>query len=231
MKTRALLAVMIVAVVALSGCGDAWKWSDTAPQVMVFSVNGVKIDETGQALKPAATDEPPLQVATGASILGYCQASDPNGDALTYTWQVTDGITNAGTSLTGPVFVGKAGTAEGIYVLACSVTDGRGKTVERHVRIRVFNPGLNHAPLASLDTAKLELAVAATHAFTCTASDPDAGDSLSLQWFAQRGNVSPATGSTTTYTAPATAGSDAVYCIVGDGRGAYATAAATVTVK
>jgi hypothetical protein len=224
--------VLIFVVPLLSGCGSAW--TNDPPAISQFSVNGVSIGADEMVIgSTAAAGDPHLTVSPSAAIFGLCRASDKNDDPLTYTWLSPTGITADTTKTSKGVFVGTAGTTEGTFTLACTVDDGRGGVVERFARIKVFNAGLNHAPTAVLVPAKADVVVGNTQPFMCSATDADTGDTLTYQFFVQRGTiVQNATDKTkATYTAPATAGDDTVYCVVSDGKGAYVTAVATITVK
>ena len=203
------------------------------PVITEFSVNGVIIGADGNAVTPAATGEPPVTVAPTAAIFGLCKATDSDHDPLTFTWLAPSAITADTAKTAKGVFFGTAGTTEGTCQLSCTVADGRGGVVARTVSIKVFNAGVNHPPIAVLVPAKADVVVNSAQDFTCSASDPDAGDTLTYRFFAQRGTVAQNAADKTkaTYTAPPTTGDDTVYCIVSDGKGAYVVAVAAVTVK
>lgn len=220
MKRLAVVAVLS-AVLALAGCSG---WDNTEPGI-------VDILADGQA---TSADEP-LVVAKSTKVAFSCHAWDRNADDLTYTWSPPAAASAAETpARTTPenVYEWTAPTSSGTYAVTCTVTDGRGGIVSAAAYVKVIDPGLNTAPTATVAPAAATVAARATSVFVCTASDVDTGDTLTLAWFAGSGTVTskPDDTKTATYTAPAAAGADVVYCIVGDGKGGYTTAVAKVTV-
>ena len=192
--------------------------------------------------KASATTTPPqgLVVAPGAALLCVCQATDVENDPLTYTWSLatSSGSGNAGGSLTQntsklDLASGSAPMSEGNYVISCAVTDDRGGGTATSALITVVNMSAVHPPTATLAPTTGTLAPGATQTFICTAKEADSGVTLTYSFFSTAGSIVQNTSDPTmaTYTAPTTAGTPSVYCIVSDGRGDYVTAVSHLTVK
>ena len=67
----------------------------------------------------------PSSVKAGASASFTCNATDPNGDALTYTWSRTSGSLNA---TTGKTVTWTAPSTSGSATISVTVKDGRNGT-------------------------------------------------------------------------------------------------------
>ena len=116
-------------------------------------------------------------VVEGGSTTLQASASDPNGDAISYSWTV-DGqsVTNNSPSFT----FGSAGRAVGSHKVVVTVTDVDGMTDSC-----TFNVSVNRRPNPALS---LSLGLDKTEVFECetvtakaTASDPD-NDPLTYTW-------------------------------------------------
>lgn len=75
----------------------------------------------------------PSTVKVGETSTVTCNASDPDGDPLTYSWSITGGsISGSGSTVTWT-----APSTAGIYTVTCSVSDGKGNPVSKGVNITV----------------------------------------------------------------------------------------------
>jgi len=143
-----------------------------------------------------------------------CDASDRDGDALSYNWSASGGdISGAGAAVnwTAPEPVGS-------YNVTVTVTDGRGGEAvqQRTVEVRA-----NRAPTISSLAADADWTLpSGTLQMTCTASDPD-GDELTYEWTASAGDISGA-GEAVNWTAPQEVGAHNVTVVVKDGHGSSA---------
>ncbi|MGE3509278.1 MAG: PIG-L family deacetylase [Vicinamibacterales bacterium] len=190
-------------------------------------------------VNPVVANNPPAissgPTATPATILDSATstlsviATDPNGDALTYTWTVTGGsLSGTGSSVT---FTPPAVITQSVYRADVQISDGRGGVTTGSVNITV-NPSntppiITVAPAANpatmLDTAVSNLSV--------TASDAN-GDPLTYVWSATGGTVSGA-GNTATFTPPRIT-TQTIYRVdvtVTDGRGGSAVGSVSITVN
>jgi len=142
-------------------------------------------------------------------------ASDPDGDALTYSWNFGDGTTVAGNSTEAT----HRYEAAGAYAATVTVTDEAGGVAKAELQIAVAPPenapapdpaeppatpgeGENGAPSVTLTASAARGNAPLTVSFSAQASDPD-GDDLSYAW--TFGNGERATGNssrTVTYEEP-----------------------------
>lgn len=74
----------------------------------------------------------------GAPVSLATQASDPNGDSLTYTWDFGDGTSGSGSN------VSHAFAAEGQYLASVTVSDGRGGEVSGTVQVTVRDSSVDN---------------------------------------------------------------------------------------
>jgi hypothetical protein len=163
----------------------------------------------------------------GVLPLGKCQitcnASDRDGDELSYNWSASGGkITGTGTTVTWT-----APLSSGSYNVTVTVTDSRGGEVTDYVTITVR---ANESPtISSLIADAAWTAPSGSLRVTCTATDPD-NDELTYEWSASRGNIS-GTGAAVNWTAPQEAGAYNVTVVVKDGYGGEDTKFVTLSVS
>jgi hypothetical protein len=147
-----------------------------------------------------------------------CQASDADGDILTYQWQANGGIiTGQGSTITWT----SPGTSDN-YTITVTVSDGKGGTATQSTEIaaisRPNNPPvvtgltIDGAPPAKENTARQWV----TKTIHCNAEDPD-GDKLSYLWRATGGKIT-GEGSTVGWTSPGVNGEYTITVVVSDGR-------------
>jgi hypothetical protein len=169
------------------------------------------------SLKAAADWTAPLN-----SIRVTCNASDPDGDELSYNWSTSGGNisgTGAVVNWTAPPYIGS-------YDVTVTVTDSRGGEVTDYAIIIVR---ANTSPIITSLIADADWTLpSGSLQVTCNASDPD-GDELSYNWSASRGNIS-GTGAVVNWTAPAEVGIYDVTVVVSDGHGEEATRSVILSV-
>ena len=105
----------------------------------------ISVSQPATATSPPPNHPPVIQsldaqlpeVETGQPVGVQCVAFDPDGDTLTYHWDVSAGtIVGAGPNVTY-----NAPILPGAYTILVSVTDGRGARVERDMPIKVRSAG------------------------------------------------------------------------------------------
>jgi len=150
-----------------------------------------------------------------------CNASDPDGDILTYTWSADEGSISG----EGAVVTWTVPDANGAYTITVKVDDGRCNEVTGMVTVHVVD---NHVPAIdsltvtnSLQTGCPMMKIATTANIKCIASDLD-GDVLSYVWSAERGNIS-ANGADASWVVPNATGAYKITVTVTDGKGGEVT--------
>jgi len=150
------------------------------------------------------------------SLQVTCNASDPEGDELSYSWSATGGEING----EGALVTWIAPDSVGSYNVIVTVTDGRGgeETKQVTITVRANEPPYINNLVADADwttpSGSLEV--------TCNATDPD-GDELSYEWSTSGGNIT-GTGPEVIWTAPEEVGIYHVTVVVTDGHGGEDTA-------
>ena len=137
-------------------------------------------------------------------------ASDPEGDELTYSWTCIGGSIGG----TGPDAVWTAPDELDSCKVILTVSDGE-FSVSESIMIEVTEAP-NLAPIISHLAADPSTVIAeGTVSLTCVASDAD-GDSLTYEWSCTGGSIT-GSASTEIWTAPSSAGEYTVTCTVSDG--------------
>jgi PKD repeat protein len=115
-------------------------------------------------------------------------SSDPDGDALTYSWDFGDGTTGSGMT------VDHTYAADGTYEVTVTVRDPRGASDTATERVSVAAAPVNQAPVADFESTCIERACS----FDASgSSDPD-GDALTYSW--DFGDGTTGTGETPNHT-------------------------------
>jgi hypothetical protein len=152
-----------------------------------------------------------------------CNAQDPDGDELSYTWLADDGYISG----EGPLVIWTAPDTPGAYVITVEVSDGQDGIVSNQIIINVVLP--NHLPVIKwLYADWYRLKKASNTPITCEAMDPD-GDELTYTWSALAGNFS-GTGAIVTWIAPNAYGIYTITVTVTDIRGGETSSSIDITV-
>jgi hypothetical protein len=148
---------------------------------------------------------------TTKQVTLYGNASDMDGDSLSYTWKVNSTTVSSGSAQGGYAnssylfTVPSTAKAGDVFTIEFVVTDGTA-TVTKSVTITY---GQNHAPTVTLAVDKTFVASGATGSarnVACTATGYDLDlDSLSYTWYVDNALQSGATGTSFTFTIPSTA--------------------------
>lgn len=175
---------------------------------------------------PTIACEPSSQsVAYNQSVSLTARASDPNGDALTYSWTV-DGqsVTND-----SPEFeFGAAGRSPGAHSVTVTVTDVDGMSATCTFTVNVQERPQND-PTCSLSLDKTMVFAGDTVNATVTASDPD-GDPLTYSWMVDGQPHSGSGASQAISTSGMAGGAHTVTSTVRDDRGGVCTDTKTFSV-
>lgn len=144
-----------------------------------------------------------------------CTASDPDGDALSYSWSASGGEING----EGAMVTWTAPDSAGSYNVAVTVTNGRGAEVRKQIAIAVR---ANRAPDINSLVADADWTTpAGSLQVTCNATDPD-GDSLTYKWSASAGSIAGAD-AVVSWIAPNEIGVYSITVVVDDGLGGNVT--------
>lgn len=145
---------------------------------------------------------------------------DPNGDALTYSWDFGDGTVASGVSVSNEY------TAIGSYTAVLTVQDDDGNSDSDEVEITVTEPNL--APVATISATPISGDVPLVVSFDGSgSSDPNINDELSYVWDFGDGATSTDESPTHTYTQ---AGLYSATLTVSDGAGLTDAAAVSIEV-
>ena len=164
----------------------------------------------------------PERVVPRGSCQVVCNATDADGDELSYGWSADGGgITGEGAAITWT-----APSSAGSYNITVTVTDGRGAGVVEKKTIEVRS---NRSPKISDLRADADwVLLGGSIEFTCDASDPD-GDALIYEWTATGGDFS-GEGTAVNWTAPGELGVYYITVAVKDGYGSMDTRTLPVSV-
>ncbi len=206
----AILAILATIIVLTSACGSE---ATPAPS------------EPGGNQPPVISSLTPSQsqVIPSSIIEIRCEASDPDGDAISYEWSAIGGsFSGAGQ----PVISWAAPEDCGTYDVIVTVKDGKGGITQATVPLSVVR---NQDPqISSLVADPVTISPQGQTTITCIASDPDK-DTLNYNWRASGGSIT-GTGNKVTWIAPDEEGTYTITITVGDGKGGQNVDNVSVTV-
>ena len=123
---------------------------------------------------PAASAGGPYSGQTGAAIGVIGSGSDPDGDAVTFTWDFGDGTT----PVTGAPDQSHTYSAAGQYVATLTVRDGKGGVATASAQVSVeAAPPPNRDPVIT-SIANTSATEGEPYVYDVEGTDPDAGDAL-----------------------------------------------------
>ena len=109
LREGVVVSLVILSMLLVTGCG----LFNRAPEIDANASPHIA------RLTPSETS-----LAPGVSCTVTCTASDPDGDALTYTWTAADGVISG----SGSTITWEAPEDEGSYTISVTVSDGKGGT-------------------------------------------------------------------------------------------------------
>jgi len=153
----------------------------------------------------------PERVIPSGSCQVTCNASDRDGDELSYNWSAGGGEING----EGATVTWTAPDSAGSYNVTVTVTDGHGGEIMSQVIITVR---ANRSPTITNLVADADWTTpSGSIQLTCTASDRDR-DELNYEWSTNGGGIS-GTGAAVNWTAPGEVGIYHVTVVVTDAHG------------
>jgi hypothetical protein len=191
----------------------------TLTTVMLLFVSSCAVNR--QPAISSLVGEAPGWTAPSGSLEVTCNASDLDGDTLSYSWTAEGGHISG----TGPQAIWIAPAQVGMYDITVVVDDGRGADATASVPLIASNgppPVIDDVVVSANHTYLKETAtgykVAREYAynFECLASST--GGELVYEWSCTAGEISEE-GSAITWTAPNLAGTDTVTVKVFDSSG------------
>jgi outer membrane protein OmpA-like peptidoglycan-associated protein len=173
-----------------------------------------------------SVDPSSLYAGSSDSVAVHVNASDPDGDSLSYSYSATGGSVEG----TGPdARWSSAGAAPGSYTVNVKVDDGKGGTASCSADIKVEEKP-NHPPTASLSIERSPILPGEPTGIACSGSDPD-NDPLTYSYTSTGGQIVGSGSSVQFDSNGLQPGSYTVNCTVNDGRGASADASGKVEVR
>ena len=218
-KFGVILAILAMVMVLSSACGPGASPSPSPPQPQPTPS------------EPGGNQPPVISSLTSAQTNVYpqaiveirCEASDPDGDAISYEWSTTGGNFSG----TGPTLSWVAPEHYGNYDVTVTVEDGKGGITQATITISVVS---NQDPqILSLVAEPVTVLPQGKSIITCVANDPD-GDVLSYSWGATAGTIT-GVGNTATWIAPDREGEFTITVTVDDGEGGQNAADVSVAVS
>ena len=144
-----------------------------------------------------------------------CNATDPDGDTLTYSWSATGGVFQTDAVSKQFWIDWRAPKFAGNFTVTVSVDDGRGGSATRTINMTIVT---NRAPvIGGITTSPAVPKPGDTVTITCNATDPD-GDSITFTWQSANGQVTSSGNNIGKWVAPATDGVYEVLVVVSDGK-------------
>jgi len=180
--------------------------------VVVDFRSGQPVENRPPRFKSLAPGKNTLFIGDSTEV--YCTATDPDGDLVTFTWEVDRG----GVSGTGQTIMYLSENASGSATVSCIISDTYGIKDTSAIVIDIVD---NHNPeIRSINANPEELDSGETTVLYCEAVDID-GDSLQYQWQSNSGSFS-GSGPGVVWQAPANIGNYTIYCTVTDEKNGQA---------
>ena len=171
----------------------------------------------------------PQSPTTSDTVIASSTSTDPDGDALSYTWSLDGAIAR---QYTVPYITWQY-LSIGTHTIRLQVDDGKGGTGSYQLQILVSQapqpqpippaptPGTNRIPIASFSITPQAPTTSDTIIASSTSTDPD-GDSLTYSWFRDGAQANECNNMAYCVWANPTAGIHTINLSVNDGNGGTA---------
>ncbi|MHA6268361.1 PKD domain-containing protein [Aliiroseovarius sp. CAU 1755] len=160
-------------------------------QLIVKDSAGLSLPDTAFVgntnLRPVLLSGPKLDLISGQTVelSGAAYGSDPNGDALSYSWSLISRPDGSSATITADPATKKFAGSDltfapdrvGVYLVQVEASDGQLNAVPAVVRIEVLN-----SPPVAVATGPANVFVGETGIFDGTASSDIDGDALTYLW-------------------------------------------------
>ena len=200
------------------------RWLVTVIIVVVGVIVAILLDTMLANHRPAiiGLEADPVKIIPSGSCQIVCNASDADGDELSYNWSASGGEINGA----GDTVAWTAPDSAGSYNVTVTATDGHGGEATDYVTIEVR---ANKPPTITDLIADVTWTLPSGNLqVTCDAEDPDEDD-LSYEWTTDGGSIS-STGAVVNWTAPQEFGVYNITVAVSDGHGSSDTRTLFVSV-
>jgi hypothetical protein len=191
-------AVLVTMIVMTSACGgSSTPAATTIPALNTATSPTVAIGNQAPVINKLTAK--PETVKPDEITEMSCEATDANGDTLTYSWAASGGDFTT-EAITKQYWINwRAPKLTGNFNITVNVTDGKGGSATRSYTMGVFN---NRAPVISgIDVKPTEPKPGDSCTLTAAVSDPD-GDTITYKWLTNAGKV-VGSGNVGTWLAPA----------------------------
>lgn len=176
----------------------------------------------------------PQTPATGSTVVATSQSSDPDGDALSYTWYFDGALQNLYNGKPYFIYTNMQAGTHSIYL---QVSDGKGGNASQQYQVYVAqapspqpSPSTNRAPTVSLYMSPQAPTVTDTLVVTAQAFDAD-GDNLMYSWYRDGATAAEYNNQTYILWAYPSFGAHTVSLQVSDGKGGIASANQNISVS
>ncbi|MFH0846810.1 MAG: hypothetical protein V1894_01970 [Chloroflexota bacterium] len=230
-KLLSLVCALLLVASFLAGCGGGGGTTETPTGKTTQPATtqpGVTTPTATGNRAPVITSVnlPKTALTPGEEILLICDASDPDGDKLTFAWSASGGVFSVTESPQNRTNW-KAPEFKGDFTLTATVSDDRGASTKQNLTVTVSD---NHAPVVSAVNANpATLKRGETSNVSCTATDQDK-DVLSYKWEATGGEIT-GVGAAITWKAPDADGIYTIKVTVDDGKGGVTPGSVVITVQ
>lgn len=170
-------------------------------------------DSSTSVIKVTSLSYSPTTLYGGDAATLTCAATDSGGYDLTYAWSATAGTL---TSTIGSSVGWTAPTTEGTYQAIVNISDTASNKTSQILSI-VVKKQVSPPVISNVSASPNPVSTSSSASVACVATDPN-NLTMTCSWSATSGTFSPTTGMTSTWTAPAVAGTYSITATVSNGK-------------